>query len=100
MAKQIKGTDIIEDNHLSNAIQSAEQYLSVVKEIDKTLKKTAQDAKKVAKATNIGRAEDIQKLNTALRQSNATKEASLKLDKQVAAAEAKLAAFDKEREQD
>jgi len=84
MAKQIKGTDIIEKDHLGEAAESAKEYLEVVKEIDKTLKRTAKDAQKMAKSANLGKAEDIKKLDAALKQSNQTKKAAVEVDKQQA----------------
>ena len=73
MAKQIKGKDIIENNHLSDAIKSAEEYLKVIEQVNKALDRTAKLTKKGAQATNLGKAEDIQKLNAALQKSQTTK---------------------------
>jgi Ethanolamine utilization protein EutJ (predicted chaperonin) len=73
MADQIKGTDIIEDGHLNDAIQQAEKYLAVLKETDNVVKKLGVDFKKTAQAADGGTAESIDKLNKELIQSNEVK---------------------------
>jgi hypothetical protein len=97
MADQIKGTDIIEDGHLNDAIQQAEKYLAVLKETDNVVKKLGVDFKKTAQAADGGTAESIDKLNKELIQSNEVKKQSILIDQQIVKAEAKLAALDKER---
>jgi hypothetical protein len=97
MADQIKGTDIIEDGHLNDAIQQAEKYLAVLKETDNVVKKLGVDFKKTAQAADGGTAESIDKLNKELNQSNEVKKQSILIDQQIVKAEAKLAALDKER---
>jgi hypothetical protein len=97
MADQIKGTDIIEDGHLNDAIQQAEKYLSILKETDNIVKKLGVDFKKTAQAADGGTAESIDKLNKELVQSNEVKKQSILIDQQIVKAEAKLAALDKER---
>ena len=82
MAQQIKGTDIIEDNHLSNAIKQTESLLELYKKLDEAILKTAKDTKKAASSADTNQASGIQILNTDDTKSNELKQASTQKDKQ------------------
>jgi len=97
MAKQIKGNDIIEDGHLDNAIKESREYLQLLKEIDKQIIKNAQDLKTASAGSDTSTAKGIKETNKALQDSNRIKDASLKIDKQIATAETNLIALDKQR---
>jgi hypothetical protein len=97
MADQIKGTDIIEDGHLNDAIQQAEKYLSILKETDNIVKKLGVDFKKTAQAADGGTADGINKLNNALRESNEVKKQKILIDNQIEKAEAKVLALNQKR---
>lgn len=88
MANQIKGNDIIQDNHLDNAIKSGEQLLKVYKELDAQIKKTAKATKAGLGGTSS--AKGIKQLNQALTESQLKKKAALKIDKDVIKAEQEL----------
>ena len=90
MAKQIKGNEIIEDNHLANAIKQAEELLAAYTKLDKQIIKTAKDSKKVASATDLGSAKGIKTINQELQKSNELKKAAANIDKQIEKGEAKL----------
>lgn len=97
MAKTIQGEQIIEDNHLANAIDQGEKLIAVYKELDAVVIKFATDTKKAAKATGTETAEGIQKITKALSASNEAKNASIQIDNQIIKAEAKLKSLDTER---
>jgi len=97
MAKQIKGTDIIEDGHLSNAIKQTQELLGLYKKLDETILKTAKDTKRVAQKTDTNKASGIQKLNKEVSKSNELKKASIQIDNQIVKAESKLISLDKQR---
>ena len=97
MAKQIKGTDIIEDGHLSNAIKQTQELLELYKKLDETILKTAKDTKRVTQKTDTNKASGIQKLNKEVSKSNELKKASIQIDNQIVKAESKLISLDKQR---
>jgi DNA repair exonuclease SbcCD ATPase subunit len=99
MAKTIKGNDIIEDGHLNDAISQAKELLSVYKELDKVILKTAQDSKKAGQQADTGKAEGIKQLNAELQKSNELKKAKLQIDSQIVKGEAKLAALETKQAQ-
>ena len=82
MAKKIQGTDIIEDNHLANPIQQAEELLKVYKALDDQIRKTAKDIKKISGGADGGAAQGIQQINNAVQQSNKLRKSSIEVDKQ------------------
>ena len=97
MAKKIKGDDIIEDNHLENAIKSGEALLKTYKDLDAQIVKTAKDMKAIGAKTDAGSAKGIKALNTALSESEKKKKAVLKIDKERANLEVKLKALNSDK---
>lgn len=97
MAKQIKGNDIIENNHLDNAIKSGEQLLKVYKELDAQMQKTAKTAKTGLGNIDGKSAKGIRDLNQALSESEKKKAAALKIDKERARLEVKLKALNSDK---
>jgi len=97
MAKKIQGSDIIEDDHLGNAIKSGNELLEVYKKIDAQIIKTAKDMKKISSAKGGQSAKGIQNLNKALSESTKQKQAAITIDKQKAALDVKLKALNSDR---
>lgn len=58
----IKRTDIIEDNHLSNAIDQGEKYIVTVEKMNKAVRKLAATMKEVFEANNVETAKDFDEL--------------------------------------
>lgn len=92
MAKTIKGKDIIEDNHLSNAIKDSEDYLKVVKDINTQLKETAKLSKSGLPGININSAKGIKQVNDEFKKSTVLKKEVIKQDKEMLALEKQLMA--------
>jgi hypothetical protein len=69
MANVIKGSAIIEDKHLSDAIQQAEKYLESVRAIDKELKLLASTLKSTLGGNGAKTAKEFQQINQAVKQS-------------------------------
>ena len=90
MAKKIKGSDIIEKDHLSNAITQAKELLKVYTELGEQVKKNAQNIKKSVQSADPNTAKGVRDLNKALIESEVTKKANLKIDKQRENLEIKL----------
>jgi len=82
MAKQIDGNDIIKDGALDNHIAQLKEILELNKQIDAAVVKTAKDVKKLAQSSDMGKAEDIAKMNKALQDSNKLRKDSIALSKQ------------------
>ena len=51
MAKQIRRSDIAEDNLFGNIKKSAEQSIQALKKLDKGLQQTAESIKKIVQST-------------------------------------------------
>lgn len=90
MAKKIKGTDIIEKDHLSNAIDQAKQLLKVYKSLGDQIKKNAQNIKSSVQGADPTTAKGIKEISAALDKSNKAKKAANKLDKDRERIETKL----------
>lgn len=84
MAKTIKGSEIIEDGHLDNAVSSAKEYLKIITEVDTQIKKTAKSSKSVLGGVNPNSAQGIAKINAEVKESIKLKNASIEADKKVA----------------
>ena len=97
MAKQIKGNDIIQDNHLDNAIKSGEQLLKVYKELDTQITKTSASVKSGLGKVDTKSAKGIKELNFALTESEKKKKAIIKIDKERANLEVKLKALNSDK---
>ena len=97
MAQQIKGTDIIEDGHLDNAIKQAQELLKVYNELDKAIKRTAEASKQASQGADTNRAKGIQRVNEELKKSEQIKKADLQLDKQKEKLEQRLANLNNEK---
>ena len=100
MAKQIKGNEVIEDNHLDNAIKQAEIYLGLQKNINEQIVKNAK-ALKVAQtaAGSANSAKGIKAQTQALSEAEKKKKAVLKTDKDIINAEIKLKALRSDKTQ-
>lgn len=84
MAKTIKGSEIIEDGHLSNAIKQAETLKKVYTELDVEIKKLAKSSKSGLGGVNPNSAQGIAKINAEVKESIKLKNASIEADKKVA----------------
>ena len=78
--KQIKGQEIIEKDHLADARKSAESLLTVYKELDEQIKKTAESSKKMVGGADTSTVKGIKQLNEELAKSKTLKESSIKLE--------------------
>ena len=91
MAKQIKGSEIIEENHLDNAIKQAEIYLDLQKKLNAQIVKNAKALKTAqSSAGSANSAKGIKAQTAALSESEKKKRAVLKTDKEIINAEIKL----------
>ena len=97
MAKKIQGSDIIEDDHLGNAIKSGKELLDIYKKIDAQIVKTAKSMKKVTSSKGGQSAKGIQDLNKALSESTKQKQAALTVDSQKIKLESKLKELNSDR---
>ena len=87
MAKTIKGSEIIEDGHLKNAITQAETLKKVYTELDAQIKKTASTAKSGLGGVNPNSAQGIQKINAEVQKSINLKKQSKTVTDQLRQAE-------------
>jgi len=87
MAKTIKGSDIIQDNHLENAIQDAKELKAAYDALDKSVLRLAMNSKALGKGNGITSVTEIKRVSEAYAQSNAAVKASIELDKQLRAAD-------------
>jgi len=78
MAKTIKGSDIIEDNHLSNAILSAKNLEVAYTAVDTVIKKIKTDIKSVTTGSTVS---EIKALTEAYNLSNKAVKAAIELEK-------------------
>ena len=87
MAKPIKGSEIIEDGHLKNAITQAETLKKVYSELDTQIKKTASTAKSGLGGVNPNSAKGIQQINAEVQKSINLKKQSKTVTDQLRKAE-------------
>jgi len=87
MAKTIKGSEIIEDGHLKNAITQAETLKKVYSELDTQIKKTASTAKSGLGGVNPNSAKGIQQINAEVQKSINLKKQSKTVTDQLRKAE-------------
>ena len=78
--KQIKGQEIIEKDHLADARKSAESLLTVYRDLDEQIKKTAESSKKMVGGADTSTVKGIKQLNEELAKSKTLKESSIKLE--------------------
>lgn len=76
----IKGSDIIQDEHLANAIKQAQELKKAYDELDASVVKANKDLSAQVKGNRGGSAKQIQELNTALQESTKIKNAATKVD--------------------
>ena len=84
MAKQIRRSDIAEDNLFGNIKKSAEQSIQALKKLDKGLQQTAESIKKIVQSTKGTNLSNINKLNKAFQDSNTVRQQSLKINTEIA----------------
>ena len=77
----IKGSDIIQDGHLQNAIKEAQALKKAYEELDAAVLKSNKDLATEVKGNKGGSAKQIQQLNIALSESTKIKTAAQKVDK-------------------
>lgn len=87
MAKQIKGSEIIEPKHLQEAYEQAVQLKNAYLDADKALIKLATDAKKGVAGVAGGTVAEINAINEAYKKSNALKKTSIEVSQQLKQAE-------------
>lgn len=90
---EIKGNQIIQDEHLANAIKNAERYLEITKQTTKALQDEAKALKAVTSANPLTNAKDFEALNAslyaskkALKDFNAQQKAAIDLELQISGA--------------
>jgi chromosome segregation ATPase len=83
MAKQIKGNEIIQDNHLANAVLSAEQLKKAYGDLDKMMLQIIEHGKAVSKGTTLGSVAEIKKVTEAYNQTSAATKAAIELDQKL-----------------
>lgn len=83
MAKQIKGNEIIEDNHLDNAVKSVRELTKGYEILSKEIKETAKLAKTDLGKANTNTAKGIREVNAEVQKSTTLKKASLAVDKDI-----------------
>jgi len=97
MAKQIRGVDIIEKDHLNDAIQSAKTLTKQYKQLDEQIVKTAKDLKKIVVKGTGQSAKEIKQLTGALSESELKKRAVLRIDKERQTLEIQLKALNSQK---
>lgn len=83
MAKTIKGRDIIEDNHLANAIEDVKTYMALIQDLDKVVLKLKTDIKGLGQTGNATTVTEIKAVSDAYKKSNEAVNAAIILDKQL-----------------
>lgn len=94
--KQIKGNEIIENDHLANAKESALGLLKVYNELDEQIKKTAQSSKKMVQGADTGTIKGIKQLNEQLEKSTKLRSAQTENEKKSQEIKKKLIALDEQ----
>jgi len=81
MAKKIQGKDIIQDNHLANAVKSAESLKKVYSQLDVQIKKTAKTAKAGLGGIDPNSAKGIRQINAEVNNSIKLRKAQIDINK-------------------
>jgi TP901 family phage tail tape measure protein len=87
MAKQIKGTDIIEPKHLQEAVEQARLLKQAYLDLDKQVKTTSSSLKSVATGTAGKNTGEIAAITEAYKKSNSVKNSAVQISQQLRAAE-------------
>lgn len=87
MAKQIKGSDIIEPKHLQEAVEQARLLKQAYLDLDKQVKTTSASLKGVATGTAGKNTGEIAAITEAYKKSNTVKNSAVQISQQLRAAE-------------
>lgn len=98
MAKQIKKSDIAEDDIFGNVRKSAEDTLKVMDKLSETITKTAKDLSESIKNSSFGDLKSINEFIKLTKDANKLKQDQIKLDKERAALDKELQRIDTERQ--
>lgn len=94
--KQIKGQEIIEQDHLANARLSAEGLLKVYQQLDEQIIKTAKASKKMVQGGDTGSVKGIKELNQELEKSTKLRSAQTENEKKSEQVRKQLIALDEQ----
>ncbi|QDP50836.1 MAG: putative minor tail protein [Prokaryotic dsDNA virus sp.] len=96
MANKIKRSEIAEEDLFKSIRDSAKKTIQTLDNMNKSLKKTASTIKSDLKGTTFGNSEQINKVNSALKEANKIKNESVKISKAKQQAEQNLAKSESE----
>ena len=86
----IKGRDIIEDNHLANAIEQGEKYVATVEKMNEAVKKLAGTLKDTFGANQAGTAKEFDQISRGVKQITDLKKKQTGINKTLAKSQENL----------